>query len=146
MSDEPSYDDRPDRGNVESFNWPSWFDDYERRRELEQQKTAKEFRQTTLPTLQSLGIEKVIGGYSGYGDSGDLHDLKCVGPEDKPVEIDDALRAKLVDFLYEYLPAGFENNDGGQGDVTLDLQTMRIELEHEQNIVDTKGSYEEFEL
>jgi len=146
MSDEPSYDDCPDRANVESLNWPSWFDDYERRRELEQQKTAKEFRQTTLPTLQSFGIEKVIGGYSGYGDSGDLHDLKCVGPEDKPVEIDDALRATLVDFLYQYLPDGYENNDGGQGDVTLDLQTMRIELEHEQNIVDTKGSYEEFEL
>ena len=84
MTDEPSYDDR---ANVESFNWPSWFDDYQRRRELEQQKHAGEFRQETLPKLRALGIEKVVGGYSGYGDSGDLHDLKCVGPEDKPVEI-----------------------------------------------------------
>lgn len=146
MTDEPSYDDYPDRGNVESLNVTSWFDDYMRRRELEQQKSASEFRQQTLPTLKSLGIEKVVGGYSGYGDSGDLHDLDCFGPEDKPVQIDDALRQVLVNFLYEYLPDGYEINDGGQGTVTLNLQTMRVELEHEENVVETKGSYEEFEF
>jgi hypothetical protein len=142
MNDEPSSSDT----NVESFNWPRWVDDYERRRELEQRKLTGEFRQQTLPALQSLGIEKVVGGYSGYGDSGDLHDLKCVGPEDKPVEIDDALRATLVSFLYEFLPDGYEINEGGQGDITLNLQTMRIELEHQENIIETKGSYEEFDL
>lgn len=142
MNDEPSSSDT----TVESFNWPRWIDDYERRRELEQRKLTGEFRQQTLPALQSLGIEKVVGGYSGYGDSGDLHDLKCVGPEDKPVEIDDTLRATLVSFLYEFLPDGYEINDGGQGDITLYLQTMRIELEHQENIMETKGSYEEFDL
>jgi hypothetical protein len=142
MNDEPSSSD----STVESFNWPQWIDDYERRRELEQRKLTGEFRQQTLPALQSLGIEKVVGGYSGYGDSGDLHDLKCVGPEDKPVEIDDALRATLVSFLYEFLPDGYEINEGGQGDITLNLQTMRIELEHQENIIETKGSYEEFDL
>lgn len=142
MNDEPSSSDT----NVESFNWPRWIDDYERRRELEQRKLTGEFRQQTLPALQSLGIEKVVAGYSGYGDSGDLHDLKCVGPEDKPVEIDDTLRATLVSFLYEFLPDGYEINDGGQGDITLNLQTMRIELEHQENIMETKGSYEEFDL
>ena len=146
MTDEPSYDDCPDRGNVESVNWPSWFDDYQKRRELEQQKSAGEFRQTTLPLLKSLGIEKVVGGYSGYGDSGDLHDLACVGPEGKPVEIDDALRATLVNFLYEYLPDGYEINEGGQGDVTLNLQTMRVEVEHQENVIETKGSYEEYDV
>lgn len=146
MTDAPSYDDCPDRGNVESFNWPSWFDDYQKRRELEQQKHAGEFRQTTLPLLKSLGIEKVVGGYSGYGDSGDLHDLSCVGPEAKPVEIDDALRATLVNFLYEYLPDGYEINDGGQGTVTFNVETVRVELEHEENYTETRGSYEEFEV
>lgn len=142
MNDEPSSSD----STVESFNWPQWIDDYERRRELEQRKHADEFRQQTLPKLHALGIEKVVGVYSGYGDSGDLHDLKCVGPEDKPVEIDDTLRATLVSFLYEFLPDGYEINDGGQGDITLNLQTMRIELEHQENIMETKGSYEEFDL
>ena len=146
MTDEPSYDDCPDRGNVESVNWPKWIDDYERRRELEQQKCSKEFRQQTLPTLQSLGIEKVVGGYSGYGDSGDLHDIDCLGSDGKSVEIDDLLRRKCVDFLYEFLPDGYEINDGGQGTVTLNLQAMRIELEHEQNYTDTKSSCEEYEL
>ena len=146
MNDEPSYDDCPDRGNVESVNWPKWIDDYERRRELEQQKCSKEFRQQTLPTLQSLGIEKVVGGYSGYGDSGDLHDIDCLGSDGKSVKIDDLLRRKCVDFLYEFLPDGYEINDGGQGTVTLNLQAMRIELEHEQNYTDTKSSCEEYEL
>ena len=146
MSDEPSYDDCPDRGNVESFNWPSWFDDYQRRRELLQQKRAEEFRQTTLPKLQALGIEKVVGGYSGYGDSGDLHDLDCYGPEKQPVEIDDPLRETCISFLYEYLPDGYEINDGGQGNVTINLQTMRVELEHEENYTETRSSYEEFDL
>ena len=146
MNDEPSYDDCPDRGNVESFNWPSWFDDYQRRRELEQQKHAGEFRQETLPKLQALGIEKVVGGYSGYGDSGDLHDLKCLGPEDKPVEIDDTLRQELVEFLYEYLPDGYEINEGGQGDVTFDVTAMRVDIDHEENIIETKSSHEEFDV
>ena len=143
MTDEPSHDDCP---NVESVNWPSWFDDYQKRRELEQQKHADEFRQQTLPKLHALGIEKVVGVYSGYGDSGDLHDLKCVGPEDKPVEIDDTLRATLVSFLYEYLPDGYEINDGGQGDVTLDVAAQRVDVDHEENYTETRSSHEEFDL
>jgi hypothetical protein len=150
MTDEPSYDDCPDRGNVESFdesfNWPKWSEDYERRRELEQQKRSREFRTEILPRLQALGIEKVVGGYSGYGDSGDLHDLNCVGPGGNPVAIDDTLRKECVDFLYEFLPDGYEINEGGQGDITLNLQTMRIELEHQENIIETKGSYEEYDV
>lgn len=138
--------DEPSRSSTEGVNWPSWFDDYQKRRELEQQKHAGEFRQTTLPLLKSLGIEKVVGGYSGYGDSGDLHDLACVGPGGNPVEIDDALRATLVNFLYEYLPDGYEINEGGQGDVTLNLQTMRVEVEHQENVIETKGSYEEYDV
>ena len=110
------------------------------------QKCSKEFRQQTLPTLQSLGIEKVVGGYSGYGDSGDLHDIDCLGSDGKSVKIDDLLRRKCVDFLYEFLPDGYEINDGGQGTVTLNLQAMRIELEHEQNYTDTKSSYEEYDF
>lgn len=138
--------DEPSRSSTEGVNWPSWFDDYQKRRELEQQKHAGEFRQTTLPLLKSLGIEKVVGGYSGYGDSGDLHDLACVGPGGNPVEIDDALRATLVNFLYEYLPDGYEINEGGQGDVTLNLQTMKVEVEHQENVIETKGSYEEYDV
>jgi hypothetical protein len=113
---------------------------------LEQQKHADEFRQQTLPKLHALGIEKVVGVYSGYGDSGDLHDLKCVGPEDKPVEIDDTLRATLVSFLYEYLPDGYEINDGGQGDVTLDVAALRVDVDHEENYTETRSSHEEFDL
>lgn len=138
--------DEPSRSSTEGVNWPSWFDDYQRRRELEQQKTAEEFREQTLPKLQALGIEKVVGGYSGYGDSGDLHDLDCYGPEKQPVEIDESLREVLRRFLYEYLPDGYEINDGGQGNVTINLQTMRVELEHEENYTETRSSYEEFDL
>lgn len=138
--------DEPSRSSTEGVNWPSWFDDYQRRRELEQQKTAAEFREQTLPKLQALGIEKVVGGYSGYGDSGDLHDLDCFGPEKQPVEIDESLREVLRRFLYEYLPDGYEINDGGQGNVTINLQTMRVELEHEENYTETRSSYEEFDL
>lgn len=138
--------DEPSRSSTEGVNWPSWFDDYQRRRELEQQKTAEEFREQTLPKLQALGIEKVVGGYSGYGDSGDLHDLDCYGPEKQPVEIDESLREVLRRFLYEYLPDGYEINDGGQGNVTINLQTMRVELEHEENYTETRSSHEEYDL
>jgi len=138
--------DDPSRSSTEGFNWPSWFDDYQRRRELEQQKHASEFRRQTLPQLQALKVEKVVGGYSGCGDSGDLHDLECVGPDRKPVAIDDDLRRKCVDFLYEFLPDGYENNDGGQGDVTLDVAAMRIDVDHEENYTETRSSHEEFDL
>jgi hypothetical protein len=146
MKDEPSYDDCPDRGNVESLNLPRWSDDFDRRRELELRKLCREFRRRNLSRLKALGIVKAIGGYSGVEGEGSMHDVECVGADSSPVQIPDDLRHQLIQFLYEFAPDNYESTDGGQGDVTLNLQTKRIEVEHEQAVIQTKNYYDEYKF
>ena len=43
-------------------------------------------------------------------------------------------------------PDGYENNDGGQGDVTLDVAAMRVDVDHEENYTETRSSHEEYDV
>ena len=56
------------------------------------------------------------------------------------------LTEQLENTLYEFLPAGFEINDGGQGTLTLDVQDGRITLEHQENEVVSNDSTREWEV
>ena len=48
--------------------------------------------------------------------------------------------------LYEFLPDGFEINEGGQGDVTIDVAAGTVKLEHQENVTETRDSTREFTL
>ena len=70
--------------------------------------------------------------YSGYGDSS--NDLYA--NTDVPEEI--------LNSLWELLPGGFENNEGGQGIITLDPDKQSISIEHEDNITQVERSNFEY--
>ena len=56
------------------------------------------------------------------------------------------LKEQLENVLYEFLPAGFENNEGSQGTLTLDVRTAKVTLQHQENTSETRDSTREFTL
>ena len=56
------------------------------------------------------------------------------------------LTEKLENCIYEFLPAGFEINDGSQGTLTLDVLTGKVTIKHQENYTASNDSTREFDL
>lgn len=111
-------------------------------------------RTELLTKLRELKIEKVDCSYYGYGDSGNVDTVTTtpainlesvqMPPMPHPWRADQmmerTLGAALNDFFwtlaYNAYP-GFENNDGGQGEVVWDITTDKIMLDHSYNYTET---------
>ena len=94
---------------------------------LAQAKTT--LRTEILPVLVQHRVANVEAAYSGYGDSGVIDGVQYRGAAGQRIErevIPAALTEQLENVLYEFLPAGFEINDGGQGTLTIDTQTAKV--------------------
>lgn len=102
-----------------------------------------------IPRLKKWGVAKVKCEYSGYGDSGCINHIAYLDAQDKPMNMDLVRAAsdpEIERVLYEFLPSGFEINDGGQGDVTIDVAAGTVRLEHQENVLETRDSAQEFAL
>ncbi len=87
--------------------------------------------------------------YSGYGDSGAIDGVQFRDPAGQRVErtsLPVDVIEQMENVLYELLPAGFEINDGSQGTLTLDVQTAKVTLNHQENYTETRDSSQEFTL
>lgn len=72
-------------------------------------------------------IKELRFPYSGGGDQGDWVDNGINQFDDKRmIEAFDAIQNVLDPFL----PGGYENNDGGEGDIVLNVETCAITCEH----------------
>ena len=117
--------------------------------EDQMQQAKNTLRTVILPALLTSGVANVEAAYSGYGDSGAIDGVQYRNQSGVRVErekIPAALTEKLENVLYEFLPAGFEINDGGQGTLTLDVQTGTVKLEHEENYTESTSSTREWEV
>jgi hypothetical protein len=106
-------------------------------------------RTQILPSLAKHHVTNIEAAYSGYGDSGAIDGIQY--RDESGVRVDrTTLPAPVIEqlenVLYEFLPAGFEINDGSQGTLTLDVQTGKITLAHQENFTDTRDSTGEFTL
>ena len=113
------------------------------------QTSKDKLRSEIIPALMASGVANVEAAYSGYGDSGAIDGVQFRDKSGVRVErekIPAALTEKLENVLYEFLPAGFEINDGGQGTLTLDVQTGTVKLEHEENYTESNSSTDEWEV
>ena len=114
---------------------------------LEQAKA--KLRAEILPALAQHRVANVEAAYSGYGDSGAIDGVQYRDKSGVLVEsekIPATLTEQLENTLYEFLPAGFEINDGGQGTLTLDVQDGRITLAHQENYTESRDSTREYHL
>jgi hypothetical protein len=113
------------------------------------QTSQDKLRNEIIPALMASGVANVEAAYSGYGDSGAIDGVQFrdkTGIRVEREKIPVVLTEKLENVLYEFLPAGFEINDGGQGTLTLDVQAGTVKLEHQENYTESTSSTDEWEV
>ena len=106
--------------------------------------------------LAKLGIATVTAVYDGEGDSGQIDSITAHGADgtERPLEGDilvgdqppEAIHEALDAFFWDCLTAyhdGFENNDGGYGEITIDVATASVTIEHNQRFTDIDSSSQE---
>ncbi len=108
-----------------------------------------QLRDVILPRLKQWGVSKVEAQYSGYGDSGSIDGISYLDAAGEPVNMNLVRSASDPDIesvVYEFLPAGFEINDGSQGTLTIDVKAGAVTVNHGQNEVISHESRREFTL
>ena len=108
---------------------------------LESQRRAAEQRVETraalLTELHALGATCIKVQYEGYGDSGNVEDI-VVTPD--TITLTEELRRRVEDFGWDFayaLSPGFENNEGGYGELTWSLETDKIDVSHSNRYIET---------
>ncbi len=104
-----------------------------RQQELARLDTAKaKLKAEIIPRLKQWGVSKVQVEYSGYGDSGCIDGITYLDAHDQPVNMDMVKAAsdpEIANVVYEFLPAGFEINDGSQGTLTVDVTAGTVAID-----------------
>ena len=106
-------------------------------------------RTEILPALAQHRVANIEAAYSGYGDSGAIDGTQFRDPAGQRIDrakIPSAILEQLENAIYEFLPSGFEINDGGQGTLTIDTQTAKVTIQHQENYTASNDSTREFDL
>jgi hypothetical protein len=106
-------------------------------------------RTQIIPRLQQYRVANIEAAYSGYGDSGAIDGIQYrdeAGQRLDRATIPAPLAETLETCLYEFLPSGFEVDDGSQGTLTIDTQTAKVTIQHQANYTETRDSSREFTL
>ncbi len=137
------------------------------RLEAERAEDVRQIRADLLVSLREAGIDRVEAHYDAYGDSGNVEEVTLLPelpeaelsaavaveppegelpPGEPHPRLPDAIMTRLQDMLWSTVYAlhpGFENNEGGYGDITWDIATDQIAIEHSERFVDvTSYSHE----
>lgn len=113
------------------------------------EKAKAKLRAEILPALVKFRVANIEAAYSGYGDSGAIDGTQfrdTTGQRVDRAAIPSPVLEQLENCIYELLPAGFEINDGSQGTLTIDVQTAKVTLAHQENYTESRDSTREFEL
>ena len=89
-----------------------------------------ELRASCLAELRRLGVERLEAEYSGYADEGNVDDVRL---EPVPADMPDGLIARLHELVWQtayQVNNGFENNEGGSGELCWSVNDDSITIEH----------------
>lgn len=108
---------------------------------LESQRRAADQRVETraalLSELRALGVTSIEVQYEGYGDSGNVEDV-VVMPD--TIILTEELRRRVEDFGWDFayaLSPGFENNEGGYGELNWAIEADKIAVSHSNRFIET---------
>jgi hypothetical protein len=114
---------------------------------LEAKQCAAEQRVMTRAALltepRALGVTKIEVQYEGYGDFGNVEDV-VVAPD--TIALAEELRRRVEDFGWDFayaLSPGFENNEGGYGELTWAIETDKIDVSHSNRYIETNTTEHE---
>ena len=148
--------------------------DYYKERD-ERKRKSKESLKDVCAILFNAGITLVEVNYDGYGDSGSIeyvlffkgdkqlkdeevaslglptstvqtYNYKSTGDKDRYITKECTLVDKIEDCAYDFLPGGWEINEGSFGDLKINTETAKATLEHNYRIQETEYSEEEFDI
>ena len=106
-----------------------------------------------MPFLSAIGVARIEFSYDGSGDSGDFTDIEIhASPDTKLSEEDfDRRLAKLdqtdqpfvrfnieqlKDYAFEFLPGGWEINEGSYGEVVVNVLENTIKVQHHERYIE----------
>jgi hypothetical protein len=97
-----------------------------------------------IKALLASGVTTVLCEYNGYGDSGGVENVIYLDENNKPIPrnckfLTDVIDGDIRNYAESLLPDGFENNEGGQGTVTLDLKGRTYSVDHGQNVTEVQS-------
>jgi len=148
--------------------------DYYKERD-ERKRKSKESLKDVCATLFNAGITLIEVHYDGYGDSGSIeyvsffkgdkqlkeddvasmglptstvqeYNYKSTGDKDRYITKECTLVEKVMDCAYDFLPGGWEINEGSFGDLKINTETAKATLEHNHRIQETEYMEEKFDL
>jgi hypothetical protein len=129
-------------------------------------------KKTLLKAMRRLGIQKIEVSYSGVGDSGAIDEVSGIGADGVIVDIVSAGSIALIrtvsnfengswsersvrkrmpfheaceEYVCDWLEAnhmGWENNDGADGEVVIDLAESKVTFTHNSHYIATETSEE----
>ena len=140
-----------DENKIEIPATNSWVEFEKQMQQMQEaRKTENEkVRQHLLEELRKLKADELAGYYNAYGDSGNVEEISVVrvGKDadgnklKEPVillrDLETVLENFIWAFAYQQSP-GFENNEGGFGTLTWDLNADKIQLEHSNRFMETE--------
>lgn len=128
----------------------------ERRKRIESSKLV------LIKSLSTAGVARLVVKYDGEGDSGQVESIDALDAERKSVDIHGPsfieigkdenrreysnLAGFVESFFWDLLGSyhdGFENNDGGFGEVIIDVTAGTVTLDHYDRFVDCVNSMTE---
>ena len=91
--------------------------------------------------LKDHGIAKIIAEFDGQGDSGEVHDITFYDINHNYIDFD--VCNILEDYIYKLIEecvndygGDWVNNDGGYGNVNIDLKNKTVEIDYNQRTID----------
>ena len=93
----------------------------------ERQASAVEEATPLLKQLKQQGVCEITIYYSGSGDSGCIDRIEL---DVTPLQLSPEETLIIEELAFESLPAGWEINDGSEGNITLDLDEEYLDLNH----------------
>jgi hypothetical protein len=122
--------------------------EWQEKRESEQRDKLTKLRTEVVPALRSIGVAVATLDYDGYGDSTNYEMLTLADADGKPIstsklEYDEN---KMIDLMHAAVPDGYENNEGGLGQVILNVANWTIRNEHGQRVERIEHYEEEYTL
>ncbi len=122
-----------------------------------------------LDALRRAGAARAVVSYAGEGDAGNASTVEIYGADGKeiaprhPVEVSETRSAYVAgqwqvrvehvvlalpdalcayaDHALDLLHSGFENGDGGSGEVTFDVQAGTVTMKHRDYFIEYETTY-----
>ena len=128
------------------------FNDYMRswqeQMEQERRDRHRKFKDEILPALRGIGVAVATLDYDGSGDSLNSETLTLADADGKPVS-NSMLKYdenEMIELMSSAAPDGYENNEGGFGQVIINVAAGTVRNEHSQRVEQIEYSEEEYEI